>query len=251
MDQVENAQPNTVEISSFTTRAVNVMTSPGELYEEIAASPVQRTSWLIPYLLMIVMVALTVYSITNNPALYDSIVRDQSAEMQKKVEAGDMSQAQADKAAEFMNPTMFLAAGILFGTIAMTVIVFLVPLVLTGLSKWTLQYAGGYRKMLEVYGITNVVSVAGTLVTLIMMNMLNSPHAQPGGVFLIRDVYDKNNFMHNVLASMNVFTIWQVVLVGIGIAAVSRRKTASGLLVSFGAWAVWVLCASYMGWGAR
>ncbi|HLB00939.1 MAG TPA: YIP1 family protein [Bacteroidota bacterium] len=251
MEPDENIQQDGEAITSFTTRAVNVFTSPGELFTEMASAPVQRSSWLIPYLLMVVMVGLVVYSITNNPALYDGIMREQSAEMQKRVDAGDMTQAQADRAADFMNPTMFLAVGILGGAIAMTAVMFLVPLILWGLSKGILHYAGGYKKMLEVYGITNVVAVAGTLVSLIMMNLLNSAYAQPGGAFFIRDIYDKDNFMHNVMASMNVFTIWQIAVIGLGISAVSGKKAANGLAVSFGVWAVWVVIASFLGWGAR
>jgi hypothetical protein len=251
MEPTEQIQQDTVEITPFSARAVNVLTSPGELFTEMAAAPVQRSSWLVPYLLMVVMVGLMVFAIVNNPALYDSIKREQAAEFQKQVESGDMTPEAADRAAEFMNPTMFLAFGILGGSIAMTVVIFFVPLVLWGLSKGVLKYGGGYKKMLEVYGITNVISIAGTLVSLIMINLMNSMYAQPSGAFLIRDVYDKGNFMHNVLASMNIFTIWQVAVIGMGIAAVSDKKAANGMMVSFGAWVVWVLIASSMGWGAR
>jgi len=252
MDQPDIQQQNSVEITSFTTRAANVVTAPGELYSEIASAPVQNTSWLIPYLMLVVMAGMMVFSIRNNPVLYDGIVQEQRAELQKKVDAREMEQAQADRAAEFLNnPAMFLALGILFGTLAITGVLFLIPLILTGLSKWTLGYAGGYRKMLEVYGITNIISVAGTLVTMIMMNLLNSPRAQPGGAFFLQEIYDKENFVHNLLASMNIFTIWQVALVGLGISAVSGKKSGAGMALAFGAWGVWVLISSSMGWGAR
>jgi len=251
MDQTEGISQDTVEITSFSTRAVNVLTSPGELFTEMAAAPVQRSSWLVPYLLMMVMVGLVVYSMTNNPALYDTIIREQETEMQKQVAAGSMTQAQADQASGFLTPTMFLAFGILGGALVMTAVMFLAPLVLMALAKPVLKYAGGYRKMLEVYGITNVIGVTGTIVSLIMMNMMNSVYAQPGGAFFLRDVYDKGNFVHNAVASLNIFTIWQIAVLGLGLAAVSGKKSSNGLALAFGVWIVWVVIASFMGWGAR
>jgi len=251
MEPIENIEQDNVEITPFSTRAVNVLTSPGELFTEMAATPVQLTSWLIPFLLMIVMVGLMVYSITNNPALYDTIIREQAAEMQQNVDDGDMTQAQADQAASFMTPTIFLAFGIIGGTLITTVVMFLVPLILMWLSKGMLQYTGEYKKMLEVYGITIVIGIAGLLVSLIMMNLFNSTYAQPSGAFFVRDIYDTGDFMHNLMASINVFTIWQIAVIGMGLAAVSNKKAADGMMVSFGLWVVWVLIASSMGWGAR
>ncbi len=251
MEPTETVQQDTIEISSFSTRAVNVLTSPGELFGEMAVAPVQRTSWLIPYLLLVVMVGLMVYSITNNPALYDTIMREQTAKMRAQVDAGEITQAQADAAAGFLNPTVFLAFGILGGTLVLSAVMFLVPLILMGLAKGFLNYAGGYRKILELYGISNVIGIAGTLVSLIMINMFNSLYAQPSGAFFIRDSYEKGNFVHNALASMNVFTIWQIAVVGLGLSVLSGKKASAGLGLSFGVWLVWVVIASFMGWGAR
>ncbi len=250
----ENIQSDTtqVEISSFSTRAVNLLTSPGELYGEVAAAPVQSSSWLIPYLLLIAVFGLMMYAITNNPTLYDQALEPQRRALQKGVAEGSMTQADADRAREFTaNKGMFMAFGILGGVFFVSVVMFGAPLVLWLASKSAFGFRGGYKKILEVYGLASIIGIVGTLVTLIMMNLMDSMYAQPSGAFLIRDSYDMENFGHNFLASMNVFSIWQVAVSGIGLAAVSGKRSSLGMMLAFGLWMIYVVCASLLGWGAR
>ncbi|HLF15524.1 MAG TPA: YIP1 family protein [Bacteroidota bacterium] len=252
MEQNTQSQSGPVEITSFGMRAVNALTSPGELYAEVSAAPVQLSSWLIPYLIMIALVGLMMFSITNNPALFDQITRQQAEQMRTKIAEGSMTQEDADRAKGFIeNKALFLAFGIVGGVLFMSVIMFGAPLVLWAASKGVLKFGGGYRKILEIYGLATVIGIVGTLVSAIMMNMMDSMYAQPGGALLVKDVYDEANFGHNFLAAMNVFAIWQTAVTGIGLSAVSGKKTVQGMALAFGLWLVYVVVASFLGWGAR
>lgn len=252
MEENMHTPPSSVEISSLGTRAVNVLTAPGELYAEVAAAPVQSSSWLIPYLIMMALVGVMVYAMSSNPVLFDQVTSAQREEFARQVAEGKMRQADADRAVEMMeSPAVFVGLGTLGGMVFMSVIMFGAPLAFWLGSKWVLGYQGGYRKILEVYGLALVIGVVGTLVTLIMMSMMGSMYAQPSPAFLIRDTYDQGNYAHNLLASMNVFSIWQVAVTGIGLASVSGKETGRGMMVAFGLWMVYVLVASALGWGAR
>ncbi len=252
MEENIQSQSGQVEITSFGTRAVNVLTAPGELFAEVSAAPVQRSSWLIPYLVMVALVGLMMFAFTNNPVLYDQMLEPQRQALEKGVADGSMTQQQADQAASFTaNKGMFLAFGIFGGVLFMSAIMFGAPLVLWAASKGVLKFGGGYKKILEIYGLATVIGIVGALVSVIMMTMMESMYAQPSGAFFLRDVYDQENFGHNFLAAMNVFSIWQTAVVGIGLAAVSGKKPAVGMALSFGLWLIYVVCASYLGWGAR
>jgi hypothetical protein len=252
MEENIQSQPAPVEVTSFATRAVNALTAPGELYAEVAAAPVQNSSWLIPFLVMVALVGLMMFSFTNNAVLYDQMREPQRAEMAKQVAEGKMTQEQADTAMGFINNKgIFIAFGIAGGVLFTTIIVFGAPLVYWAASKGVLKFAGNYKKILEVYGLSMVVGIVGTLVSLIMMNMMESMYAQPSGAFFLRDSYEQGNFVHNLAASMNVFSIWQVAVTGIGLSAVSGKSRGMGLGLAFGLWLVYVLIASYLGWGAR
>ena len=86
---------------------------------------------------------------------------------------------------------------------------------------------------------------------MLMMNLMNSLYAQPGGAYFLMDSFDSNDFGHNVLASLNLFTVWQVAVVGIGLSAVARKSAGQGMMLSFGLWIVWVIVAGLLGWSAR
>jgi hypothetical protein len=247
---VTSAPP--VEVTSFTTRAVNVLTAPGDLYAEVAAAPVQTSSWLVPFLVMVALIGLMMFSFTNNSVLFDQMREPQRAEMAKKVAEGKMTQEQVDQAMRFIDDKgAFMAFGIAGGVLIMTLVVFGAPLCYWLASKGMLQFTGSYKKILEVYGLSMVIGIVGTLVSLIMMNMMESMYAQPSGAFFIRDSYDQNNFGHNVAAAMNVFSIWQVAVTGIGLSTVSGKSRGMGMAVAFGLWLVYVVIASFLGWGAR
>lgn len=252
MEQMESPQSQDIEITSFGTRAVNVLSSPGELFREVAAVPVQGSSWLIPYLVMAALVVLMIFSMANNPVLYEKAMEPQREDMRKQVAEGEMSQADADRATEFMEkPAMFIAFGSLASILFVTVALFGIPLLLWFLVKSFWKFGGGYKKILEVYGLSSVIGIVGTLVAILMMNMMDSIYAQPGGAFFLMDSFDKDNFAHNMIASLNIFTIWQVAVVGMGLSAVSGKKTGQGMMLAFGLWIVWVLVAGSLGWGAR
>lgn len=255
MEENLNAQHPTsepVEITSFSTRAVNALTAPGDLYAEVAAVPVQNSSWLIPYLAMVAMVVMMMVSFTNNALLFDQMREPQRAEMEKQVAEGKMTREQADAAMGIIeNKNLFLSIGIAGGVIFTTIIMFGAPLVFWTASKGVLKFTGGYKKILEVYGLSTVIGIVGALVSLIMMNMMESIYAQPSGAFFLRDSYEQGNFLHNVAASFNVFSVWQVAVTGIGLSAVSGKGRGMGMGLAFGLWAVYVVIASLLGWGAR
>jgi hypothetical protein len=248
--QVTSSAP--VEISSFGTRAVNVLTAPGDLYAEVARAPVQTSSWLVPFLVIIALIVLMLYSFTSNAVLYDQMLKPQHEEMQKQVADGKMTQQQADQAAQFMqNKGLIFAFGAASAVLITTIFVFGAPLVYWVVIKGALKYTGNYKKVLEVYGLSMIIGIVGMLVSIIMMNMMESMYAQPSGAFFLRESYDQGNFVHNLAASLNVFSVWQVAVTGIGLSAVSGKSRGAGIGLAFGLWIIYVLIASYMGWGAR
>ena len=252
MEGTIDTQPAPTGVTSFGTRAVNVLTAPGELYQEVAVAPVQNSSWLIPYLVMVALMGLMMYALTSNPDLFDQMMKDQRVEMQKKVASGEMTQAQADQAQEFMGkPAMIFAFGFLSTAFIMTVVAFGVPLVYWIAAKSAFKASAGYKKFLEVCGLAMVIGIVGTLMTIIMMYAMNSLHAQPSGLLFLMGSYDKDNFLHNAAACMNVFSIWHVVVTGIGVAAVSGKGKGAGIGLSVALWLVYVVIASLLGWGAR
>jgi hypothetical protein len=92
-----------------------------------------------------------------------------------------------------------------------------------------------------VYGLTQWIGFLGGIVTLILITVMNSMTASPSAGLLLGESFDMMNKGHKLLGSLNVFTLWQMGVYGIGIAKVAGKSVGTGMLVSYGVWAVGIL----------
>ena len=242
MDE-QSASPETLPPpSSFISRASNVFASPGEVFSELAVQPVQTTSWLIPLILMMVMMVGTSAFLLTNDTLRNQVLEKQHEAVQKMVDQGKLTQEQADKQLEMMEGSKLV---LIFGSITtfgMSIVVFFaVPLVVWLAGMMLMQYHGGYFKIVEMFGLTVPIGFLGGIVTVFLMNIFMTMYASPSGWLLIMQSYDPKNFLHNILSAINIFTLWQVALLGLGLSKLSGKSTGTGMGVAFGLWAVVVL----------
>ena len=250
----ENTVAASAPVSSFMTRATNVFMSPGELYAEVAQAPPQTTSWLLPFMLSIVMALVITVALFNNPTLRQQIYDMQEKGMKKAVAEGKMTQENADRASEAMEssgPVMFIAIGGTSAVFIVAAIFFGVSLLLWLAGKYMMAMPGGYKKMLEVFGLASLIGVLGSIITLLLMNVMNSFYASPSGALLVLDSFDSANKMHRLLSSLNIFTVWEMAIVGLGMSRISGKSVGTGMGISLGLWAVWTVCSVLFGWGMR
>jgi hypothetical protein len=246
--------PAEITVTSFMTRATNVFASPGELFSEISSAPVQSSSWVLPFIFSICLAILFTAAIYNNPTLRQQVYDMQKQGMIKAVEKGQMTQEQMDRAAgaiESSGPVMFIVIGGVSAAFGVALAFFGVSLVLWLAAKFAMKFAGSYKKVLEIYGITTLIALLGSILALLMMNLMDSFYARPAASLFVLSGFDINNFSHNMLASLNVFTLWQTAIVGIGVAKISNKPTGTGMMVVFGLWIIWTIVSSLLGWGMR
>ena len=249
----EQQQPSTSQnVSSFTTRMTNIFTSPSELYTEVAASPVQTTSWLIPMLTSIILGIVFTFVLYNNPSLRQQIYDIQASGLQKAVEEGKMTQERADEMRDRMESsgsTMFMLFGAGGAIVSIAAMFFIGSLALWLAAKIALKFGGSWGKILEMFGLTWLIGVLGTIITLIMVNLFTSMYATPSGSLLVMNGFDIANKGHRLLSSLNIFTIWQTALVGIGLSKLSGKSAGIGMSVAFGLWLLWVVITVVTGFG--
>jgi hypothetical protein len=249
MDQQTTHSSGSAAASSFGARAMEVFTSPGDVFSEVASAPAQTSSWLLPYLITLLVAAVVTYSLSITPSLRQQILEPQQQQMQKAVDDGKMSQENYDRAVAGMeSPGLFLAFGFGISLVFVSLAVFGAPLVLWLIVKLLLKSPASYGKMLEVYGLTSLIGVLGGIVTLLLMHVFDSVHASLGGSMLVMNNFDRNSLAHKLLASVGVFGLWQTALIGQGMAKVSGKPASTAMGIAFGLWAVWAIVASLLGW---
>jgi len=252
MEDQTAIKTETPQVSSFMERLTDVFTSPDKLYTEVSVSPVQNSSWTFPYVISLVLSVLFTIALFSNQSLRDQIMEPQLNQLHQRVEKGEITQEQADRAEEFMASSSIMLITSAVGTIVIVSIsVFGVPLVFWLIVRFIFKSQTGYKKILEVYGLSSIIGILNTIVTLIMMHLFDSVRATPGLSLLLMSNFDYTNTMHKLLGSLNFITIWQTVVFGIGIAKASNKTNSVGVFLSLSLWLIYVIISSLTGIGIR
>jgi Yip1 domain len=235
--------------SSFFDRIVNVFASPGELYMEVSQTPVKASSWVIPYLLAIIVAIISTYAILSNQVLRQQAMEPQHQVIQERLDRGQMTQEQADAALEMMDSSpIIIISGVVMSIVYVSVSLFIGALLFWLAGKLLMKSPAGYKKMLEMYGLAMLIGIVGSIITLLMMHAMGSIFASPGGSLLIMNSFDRKNLFHDLIAALNIFSIWQMVVAGIGLAKCAGKPTGTGIAISLSMWIIfWILVPTIFG----
>lgn len=235
---------------SMGDRMLNVFSSPSEAFTGLKDSPSQATLWLIPFSIFIVLTVLFMYLLFTNDVLKTQIFDIQGRAMEQQVRDGAITQAQADQIREQMEGTglgMFMVFGSVPAIFFVVVYFFCGALFLWLVSKVIFKNAAGYMKYVQLYGLASWVGVLGFVVTMLMVFGMGSIFATPSAAMAIFSEYDPLNKMHRLYSAINIFSIWQAAVIGIGLSKFSGKSVGMGIGVAFGLWIVWLAIAIPLG----
>ena len=225
---------------------MNVFAVPGDVFAEVKAANAAVANWLVPIILLSLVGAVATMIIFSQPAIQQQLRETQTKAFDAKVKAGKMTQAQADQAMEFMDkfmgPTMWKVAGAVSAVVVGFVRLFWWALVLWQLGRWALKTEFYYTKALEVVGLALMISVLGTLVTVLLQVNFSRMFATPSFALAIND-FDLSRKSHLMLGAVNVFSIWQVAVLAIGLSKLAGTPVLRAAWVVF---TYWVLQESFL-----
>jgi hypothetical protein len=236
---------------SLGTTFMDVFTSPSELFQSLSGTASSPMLWVAPFIATLLIVVVSVVTIFTNETLKTEMKDIQSKSIQKMLDDGKLTPAQAE-AAESRTESMggmMIVFGIIGGIIVAAIMFFGAALFLWLANKTIFHSPAGYGKHLEMYGITSWIGFVGGIITLLMMVGLGSMHANPSGSLLVMSNFDTSNYLHKFLSALNIFGLWQMVVVGFGLAKLSGKSTTSGVSIAFALWVVWVLIQVFIGFG--
>lgn len=254
MEQTNTQVLEAPQTTSLMTRVTNVFASPSELYTEVAANAVKASSWVFPLLLSIIITLFFITALYYNDALRSQIYEMQAEKMQELVEQGKMTQEQHDNAVDGMEksgPGMFLAFGGISAVVMALIVFFGASLILWLVIKMALKFGGSYKKVLEVWGLASFIAIFGSVITILLMYLFNSMTATPSPTLFLGEGFDTKNKLHVILASLNIFTIWQMGIVGIGISKLTNKSIVTSMSVIYGLWILWIAISTLLGIGMR
>ena len=243
--------PPVPESTSLVSRMVNTFASPGEVFEEVKRTPNQSTNWIVPAILAAVVGVIATVLIFSQPTIKRQIREQQEKAFQQQVNAGKMTQQDADKILEgmekFMGPMMMIggsaaALAMAFGR------VFLWGLVMWLIARWVFKIQISYLKAVGVAGLVTLIMTLGGIVQLLLGVILGKMMAGVSLALFLKE-FDFTKRTHFLLGAVNVFKLWSMVLLGLGLARFTGSSWAKSTLFMLIYWAVFSLILIGIGLG--
>jgi hypothetical protein len=216
------------------SRIVGAVVSPVETFRSIA----ERPDWIVPLVVAIILSVLSTVLIAPHI--------DIDASMRKQLAKKDMPAAQIDRMIEMSKKTQK------FNPVIVAVIVPIVFFAISAIMLFAFRAFGGegtFRQSMAVTAYAWVPSIIKGCLTLVVILM--------GGTILQQDMATilKSNpgaflgdsaspVLVSLLSSLDVFTIWMLVLMTIGYSYMARLSRAASASIVFGLWLVTVLVSA-------
>ncbi len=221
---------------SSLSRVVNVLFSPTTTFEAIR----RRPTWLVALVILVVLGLAGAYLVTGKMDI-EEVVRESVADSGRQLSEDQLEQAIALQ--EKLLP-VFAIAGPL--------VIFPVACLLMALLFWVaLRLLGGemtYQTSFSttVHGLMpNAVSSLLTLPVVMSRGALSYEEVRSGSVLASNLGFfaseETSTAVRTLLAGIDVFTIWALILLIIGLAVTAGVSRAKAAAVVIGLWAVYLL----------
>ncbi len=220
-------------------RIPSIFFEPGKTFEDIA----RRPTWLTPMALVIaaVLILLALYS---QRVGWERGIRHQ---FETNPRLAQMDPAQREQALQMQ--LRFAPVGSYVGVcIGIPLVDLLLAAILLGIVKGIMAAPVRFKQVFAVITWAGLPGLISTILAVVVMYLkppddfnLQNPLVFNPGAFM--DPLTSSKFLYSLASSLDLFTIWVLVLVGIGLKAAGGRSLsmAGAMIAVFLPWALWVL----------
>jgi len=227
-------------------RIINTFIAPSKTFTDLRRS----ASWWAPFLLMVVISTLFVYSVDQKIGFRK--VTENQLQMSPK-QSAQIDNLPADQRETQMRQRTI---GTKYVSYFFPVLTLIIWLIIASLLFATFKFAAGADVSFKgAFAIVLFAALPGALRTVLaMVSVLagmspdsfsfQNPVATNPGYFM--NPAD-NVFLYSVLSSLDIFLIWTLVLTAIGFTCVSKVKRGTSFAIVFGWWLVFTLGGAAIG----
>ncbi|MBN2355083.1 YIP1 family protein [candidate division KSB1 bacterium] len=216
-------------------RIINVFTNPSATFKAVKVRP----SWLMPVIIVLVLSLVMTY------LLQPVIIQEQRAKTITSLEERGMSQDQIDEA--LAQSEKFMKYLIIpMGAIGILVALLLSAAVWLFVSKTLLGGSAQYSQMLEVSAYSSLITTLGGFIKLPIMLQKETLNVHFSLATFMSDSA-KDTFIYKFLVNSDLFNIWSIAVLCIGIAIVSGLKVKKVWPVVVVLLIVWYLATAALG----
>ncbi len=239
MDSSDVQVPPAPPALSFPQRVIGVFVTPLETFADIA----RRPAFIAPVILLMLSSFAVTYTISKRIGV-EAIVEREFANNPRLADMPSERREQAmatattfARYAMFASPIIFLPLSIL-----------IISGVLLAMGNFVMGGEAEYKQMLAVtaYGMLPGVLYALLAIVLVFIKNPADFDVQNMAATNLALLFDaaEHRVLHRLGASLDLFSFWQIFLLGTGVAAATRISRAKGIIAVAIPWALWVLGAA-------
>jgi Yip1 domain len=230
-------------------RVTNTFTAPSKTFDDIKRG---NRSWWLPFIILSVVGYLlfaTVSTKIGMQQVVDNQIHMNPAQEEKLAQATPEQREMSAKISLYVTEGIFIANPLL-----VLVIIAVGSLGLWGTINFVFGGKAGYGSIFAVWMYTSLPGVIKVLLGVAVIFAGTAPESfnirnyAPTNIGAFLNPADTNKALYALATSLDVITIWSLVLAGIGTAIVAGTKRSSGYIAVFGWWALLVLIG--VGWAA-
>ena len=226
--------------SSLAGRLIQVFLSPIVAFSSIGVP--RWSDWMVPVMLSTVVTISFIYF--TQPIITEA----QNAVVQMQLEnnpnlSADQREQILQNMASFENTGKTI--GVIFASVGVLAFVILSALMCFLSANVILGANVTYLQMLTVAGYSYLIGIPEAIVKIPLILVKNSMSVYTGlGLFLTEEMATQT-FMGRLAAGVDLFGIWQVCILGIGIAVLGRVALTKSLVTMFILWMIWLASKAY------
>lgn len=238
---------------SVSDAMTGVITEPGDTFDAVKIST-KRGYWVWPTIIFIVITLISTFLVMRDEELYSEIKTKQTTAMKERfeeqVKAGKMSQEQMNETMDKMDKgfnrssPLFIVSTTIGPAISILVILFLKGLIIWLIFK-AFKGTASYMLVICVLGLANLIQSMQSIIDTVLAILMGRLQANlgPALLFTAETIGDS---MFKFMSHFDVFNIWYLIVIGIGLAKVSNLKSGVSISVIFALWLVWVAFTSFL-----
>jgi hypothetical protein len=223
-------------------RVMNTFTAPSKTFEDIKRG---NKSWWLPFVIFAVIgyvLFAAVYFKIGMQQVVDNQIQLNPKQAEAMAQAPPAQREMSEKISLYITEGIFIA-----NPIMVLVAGAVISLVLWGTINFVFGGKAKFGSIFSVWmfaGLPGVIKVVlGTVIIFagVAPESFNIKNYAPTNAGAFLNPLDTNKALYALATSLDVVTIWTLVLLGIGIATVAGVKRTSGYIAVFGWWVIIVL----------
>jgi cell division protein FtsB len=223
-------------------RVANTFTAPSKTFEDIKRG---NKSWWLPFVIFVVVgyiLFAAVYFKIGMQQVVDNQIQLSPKQAEAMQQASPAQRELSEKISLYVTEGAFIANPLLV----------LAGVAVLSLGLWgTINFVfGGKAKFGSIFSVWMFASLPGIIKVLLGIvvifsgvapEVFNIKNYAPTNAGAFLNPLEANKVLYALATSLDVVTIWTLVLLGMGTAIVAGVKRTSGYIAVFGWWAIFVL----------